>query len=116
MKKVIFTFLTLAVVAAGVQTAKAGDKEWAIAGKVLTGVAAAAVITHAVTRPVYTTYSYAPAPAYPAYNYYQPAPVVYAPPPVVVYRPVYAPVPLVRYGISVGGGYHRHHSHRRVCW
>jgi hypothetical protein len=71
MKKIIFAILILGVTGAGVQTARAGDHEWAIAGKVLTGLAAASLISHAV-QPAPACYpagyySY-PAPAY-SYNY-----------------------------------------------
>jgi hypothetical protein len=90
-----------------------------MAGKVLTGVAVAAVVSHAVQpAPVYVSYSsgpvYSPYPA-PAYAYsYGPPPVVCAPPPMVVYRaPVYVTTPVVNVRFAVGGG-HRHY--RRGCW
>ncbi len=128
MKKTILTVATLALVAAGVQNARAGDREWAVAGKVLTGVVAASVITHALApRPVYS-YSYAPAYSYPPpapQIVYQappapvyvapPAPVYVAPPrPVIVYRqPVYvAPAPVIGFRVGVGVGF----RHRHGCW
>src|ERR1043166_7994435 len=43
MKKLMATLTILAVVAGGTQTASAGDREWAAAGEVLTGVVARAV-------------------------------------------------------------------------
>ncbi|HUS35504.1 MAG TPA: hypothetical protein VM680_09160 [Verrucomicrobiae bacterium] len=61
MKTKIITATTLALVAASnVQTSMAGDREWATAGKVLTGIAAASIISRALEpRP---TVVYAPAP------------------------------------------------------
>jgi len=122
MKKMILTAVALTLVGAGIQNARAGDREWALAGKVLTGVFAASVITHAVVqpRPVYYSapaYSYGYAPA-PTVVYAPPPPVYFAPPPVVVYRaPVYAapvcapvyvaPAPVVGFRFSVGGGHYR---------
>ena len=44
MKKLMLATLALALAGMNVQTAKAGDCEWATVGKVLTGVAAAVVI------------------------------------------------------------------------
>jgi hypothetical protein len=121
MKKSILAFVTLTLVGAGVQNARAGDCEWAVAGKVLTGVAAAAFISSALQpEPVYTSHACAPV-VYPAparvYRYV-PAPVVYAPVrPVVVYRapaPVVvrvAPPPVVTFRVAFGGGgHHRHHG------
>jgi hypothetical protein len=70
MKTKILTATTLALVAAAdVQSSMAGDREWATAGRVLTGIAAASIISHALE----------PRPA-----------VVYAPPPTTV---VYQTVP-----------------------
>ncbi|MEI9960166.1 MAG: hypothetical protein WDM76_03245 [Limisphaerales bacterium] len=71
MKKMILTVTAIiALAAASLQSARAGDREWATAGKVLTGVVAADVLIHAVApQPRCMTY-------YPA-----PAPVVYCPPP-----------------------------------
>src|SRR4051812_7687321 len=70
MKTKIIAATTLALVAAAnVQSSMAGDREWATAGKVLTGIAAASIITRALE----------PRPA-----------VVYAPPPTTV---VYQTVP-----------------------
>lgn len=118
MKKIILTLTAIAVTVSGTQQAAAGDKEWATAGKVLTGVVAATVLAKTVHHhnprvqtPVYTqtttTYSS------PAYRHttpvivqqpvvYRTAPVVvqqrvvYQPAPVVVHRPVvYYPAPVV---------------------
>ena len=115
--------------------AQAGDREWSLAGKVLTGVAAAHVLSHiidpgprvyyAAPQPtvVYqyptapTTVAYVgPAPVAPAAPVYASAPttaVVYqtAPQPQIVYvaaPPVYyAPAPVVIYP-----GGHRFYSRR----
>jgi hypothetical protein len=126
MKKTILAFMTLAVIGAGLQTAKAGDREWAVAGKVLTGVMAASVISRALEPAPAYAYSYQPsysyhAPASPTYSYsYAPAPapvVVYAapPPPVVVYHPTYiAPRPVIGFRFNFGGGHHHgHHGGHR---
>ena len=134
MKKMIFAAVAVAVVGMSVQTARAGDREWATVGKVLTGVAAGVVISRAVDcQPTYVSASYGyPAPAYsvsytvatpppcppPAPVYCAPPPVVYAPAPVVYYapRPVYyAPAPVyVSYGYY-GRGYGYGHGHYRGC-
>ena len=117
MKNSIAILSLSALAAASVQTASAGDHEWATVGKILT---AAHVIAHAIQpAPVYTV---APAPvvvaAPPAPVYYaSPAPVVVyqqpvcvTPAPVVVVpRPYcYAP-PLVSLNFGFG---HRPYAHR----
>jgi hypothetical protein len=97
MKKLILTgTMILTLAAAGLQSARAGDREWATVGKVLTGVAvvglvAAAVNGHAQGSVSYSygAPAYCPPPAPPCNYTYYPAPaqqVVYCPPPVVVYR------------------------------
>src|SRR2546426_7794029 len=57
---------TATLLAGGMQRATAGDREWATAGKILTGVVAGAVIASAIEpAPVYTYQSatwYAPPP------------------------------------------------------
>jgi len=122
MKKLILATMILGLAGAGVQTAKAGDREWAVVGKVLTGVAIASVITHAVAvepAPVYYSYSspgygYGYCPAPPRMVYAQPAPVViYRAPACVAPAPVcHAPAPLVGFRFGFGGGYHRFHHDR----
>ena len=95
--KTRYTATCTALVLAGLAVqpvAHAGDREWAVAGKVLTGIAAVGVISRLVE----------PAPTV----VYQPAPVVYQtvvaapPPPQVTYvpaapvataAPVYVPAP-----------------------
>ena len=122
MKKMILATMILGLATANLQTARAGDHEWAVVGKVLTGVAAAAVITSAVAEPAHVSYSYSySSPGY-GYSYCPPPPqVVYAPPaPVVVYRapvcvapaPVYY-APQVNVRIRYGG---RHHHFCHGCW
>jgi hypothetical protein len=143
MKRITIALMTLAVAGAGLTKAQAGNREWATAGKVLTGVVAGAVIVKALEpKPVYVyssgynyapVYTYAPAPAPPPVVYapapapvaYAPAPaVVYAPPPTVVYAPapvVYAPPPVVVYRpaycpppvVRVNFGFGGYHHHHR---
>jgi len=116
MKTLIVTLATAALLAGGSQRAVAGDREWATAGKILTGVVAGAVIASAIEpAPAYTYQSatwYAPPPPV----YVQPAPVVVYSAPVCV-RPapviVFAPArPVVSF--SIGRGYH-HRSYHRIC-
>jgi len=114
--------------------ARAGDREWAVAGKVLTGMVAAGVVARAfepvryapTTAVVYQPPVYVavapvvpPAPVYyvpaPAPVYVVPAPVVYyAPPPqvVMVPAPYYMPAP---YPVMV---HHprRFRGHTHFCW
>ena len=94
MKKMIIAVTVLALAGASLQSATAGDREWATVGKILTGVAVAGVVAHAIdSHPVnysVTYSSYAPAPCAPIRVIYAPAPVVYVPAPVVYYpQPVY---------------------------
>lgn len=129
MKQTILALTALAVVTATGPRANAGDHEWAVAGKVLTGVMAASVISHALApAPVHAyppgycaqpAYVYAPAPVVvyappPRPVYYAPAPVyVMPPPPVVVYRPpCVAPAPVVGFHLSFGGGHHHRRGYR----
>ena len=124
MKKLILGMTILAVAAAGLQTARAGDREWAVAGKIMTGLVVASAINHAIADSRYAPVYYpAPEPcrsySY-SYSYCPPPRVVYAPPvcytpaPVVVYRPpVYcAPAPVVVFRGGYGGEY-RHGRHGR---
>lgn len=122
MKKLILGMTVLAVAAAGLQTARAGDREWAVAGKILTGLVVASAINHAIAdesrcAPVYysepapcRSYSYCPPPPRVVYA----PPVCYTPAPVVVYpAPVHcAPAPVVVFRGGYGGE-HRHGRHGR---
>ncbi len=97
MKKMILTgTVILGLAAANLQSARAGDREWATVGKVLTGVAVAGLIVAATdghaqcnVNYTYSAPAYCPPPAPPCNVAYYPAPpppVVYCPPPVIVYR------------------------------
>ncbi len=114
---------------------QAGDREWAVAGKVLTGVVAASVLSRALdpappaatTAVVYQQPVYvAPPPVYypPPTVVYHPAPpqvIHYAPPPtVVIHQPVYyAPGPVF---VPAPQPVMIRHPHRRMgfragfCW
>ncbi len=118
MKTLIATLAAAALLAGNAPRAAAGDREWATAGKILTGVVAGAVIANAIEpAPVYTYQSagwYAPPPPV----YVQPAPVVVysapvcvRPAPVIVFGP---PRPVVSFSIGFGHGYH-HRAHHREC-
>jgi len=118
MKTLIATLATAALVAGGTNRATAGDREWATAGKILTGVVAGAVIASAI-EPA-SVYAYQP-----ASWYVPPPPVCVQPAPVVVYsapvcvRPAAAivfapPRPAVSFSVGFGRGDH-HRSHHRIC-
>ena len=129
MKKMIFAAVAVAVVGMSAQTARAGDREWATVGKVLTGVAAGMVIANAIDGgPGCASVSYGSYGCSSGYSVSYTAcppprvvcapPVVYAPAPVV-YQPVYcaprpvyyAPAPVyVSYGYS-GRGHGYGHSY-----
>ena len=104
MKKMMLIAAVVALAGTQIQTVRAGEREWATAGRVLTGVAAGVVIASALdARANYSggdfsyiragcsdTYRYNYCPPPPPVVYYR-APVVCAPrvvyaPPVVVYR------------------------------
>ena len=136
----VLALATLAFAGSSLAPAHAGDREWAVAGKVLTGVVAAGVIAEAfrpapvaaTTAVVYqapptvvyqagpaVVYQPAPPPPPPPQVVYYPAPVVVAPAPVYV-RPVcYRPVPVcappvvsVSFGFGPRFGHHHHHGWR----
>ena len=75
MKKTLAVLTVLGLTAAGGLRVQAGDREWATAGKILTGVIAGAALVQVL----------------------QPTPVYAAPPPVVVVPPpvVMAPAPVI---------------------
>lgn len=134
MKKVVTALAVCGLLIAGTQQSHAGDREWATAGKVLTGVIAGAVIAKSF-EPAPVVYQPAPTVVYqsapvvvqqpqvvytqPQVVYtqpvvYQSAPVIVQPAPVVVYRPApvyYSPVPVVTRHYSFG-----HHPRHRACW
>ena len=97
MKKMILAVVAVAVVGMSAQTARAGDREWANVGRVLTGVAAGVVIARAVDcQPAYVSarYGYA-SPGY-SVSYTACTPPPCPPPRVVCAPPVYyAPAPVV---------------------
>lgn len=133
MKKMILAAVAVAVVEMSAHTARAGDREWATVGKVLTGVAAGVVIARAVdcdasytsvsygyAAPVYSvSYTACPPPPCPPPRVVCAPPVVYAPAPVV-YQPVYyaprpvyyAPAPVYHVSYGYGG---RGYGHGRGC-
>jgi hypothetical protein len=84
MKKLVLTAMAATLLFASAPSAVAGDREWATAGKILTGVTAGLLLSKA----------FEPAPVV-----YHPAPVVYVSRPVIVAPPrpivVAAPRPVV---------------------
>lgn len=97
-KTLMIATVFIGLTAASLTAARAGDREWATVGKVLTGAVAFDAITHGANvqlrySPGYA-YDCAPTPSY-RYNY------DYCPPPRPVYcppsRPVYCPPPRVVY-------------------
>ena len=120
MKTLITTLAAAALLTAGMHQAAAGDREWATAGKILTGVVAGTIIANAIQpAPAYAYQPpayYAPPPPPPIYA--QPAPVVVysapvcvRPAPVVVFAP---PRPVISFSVGFGGGYH-YRTHHRIC-
>ncbi len=79
MKKIIRVSLVAALATLSLTRLEAGDREWAVVGKVLTGVAAVTALSHAINADVYV--------APPAYTYCPPQPQVVVTPPPVVYVP-----------------------------
>ncbi len=96
LKTIVLSLTAVALTGALVPAASAGDREWATAGKVLTGLAAVSLFSRVLEAP--PAYAYPPAAVAPRVvcappGYAPPAPVVvYAPPvyvqsePVVVYQ------------------------------
>ena len=90
-KKILTGTVILALAGSGLSNARAGDREWATVGKVLTGVAAAGMIAAMLDRhaPGGVSCSFGPSVCYPAVPppvCYGPGPVVCCPAPVPVYR------------------------------
>ena len=97
MKKFILGSVLSAVLAT--QSVKAGDREWAVVGKVLTGVATFTVIDRIVNPPQPVVVYQQPVVVYqqPVVVYQQPV-VVYQQPVVVYHQPVVVqPTPTVAY-------------------
>lgn len=113
MKKLVLYAAVVALAGTQIQTAGAGNRERATAGRILTGVAAGVVIASAVdARANYSAgyYGYnCPGGSFTySYNYCPlPAPVVvYRPPVVCAPRVVYAP-PVVIHRYDSHRGHHR---------
>lgn len=86
MKKTISIIAMTALLAAGFLTSSyAGDREWARAGKVLTGIAGVALLADAIASPV----DYYP--GHYGYRHYDRHYRPYCPAPVVVVREEYPP-------------------------
>ena len=123
MKKMILTgTVILGLAAANLQTARAGDREWATVGKVLTGVAVAGLIVAATDGHAQYTVNYSygapaccPPPAPPCNVTYcsAPPPVVYCPPPVIVYREPVMGYPSQGWHRGDHGNYGEHGNYRR---
>ena len=130
MKTAVIVATVTALGSAAFVPAYGGDREWATAGKVLTGVAVAGVLVdafrpHEVGPVVYSSCPPAPVVTYssgPVVYSAVPAPVVCVPPPRVIYVP--APVMYARpahygsysygYGHGPQGAYmHGHEGGRR---
>ena len=120
MKKIIAAVTVLALAGASLQTATAGDREWATVGKILTGVAAISLVSHAMDNRsanyAVSYSSYAPAPCAPQRVICAPAPqVVYVPAPVVYYpQPVYV-TPYSYQRVNIGFGHDRSNRGRGHC-
>ena len=74
MKKILAISLVVVGLLSAVGSVYAGDREWATAGKILTGVVAADVLTGGHSRPYYHGYDpyyYSPSPYYYS-GYYAP--------------------------------------------
>lgn len=112
MKKLLIVGALLASFLLG-QTVSAGDREWATAGKILTGVAVIHTIDHIVNPPRPTIIYQQPVVVQQPIVYQQPvvvaAPVVYVQPTPVYYYYYYAPPPpvVVRYEYRQSHWYHR---------
>ncbi|MCX7866885.1 hypothetical protein [Limisphaera sp. VF-2] len=120
MKRTLVLLTVLGWTLAGTPRVEAGDREWATAGKILTGVIAGAALVHALQPPPVVA---APAPVVcapaPPPVVVVPAPVVVAPPPRVCPPPVTVvypapvvvrPVPVVAVHVHArfSRGPHRH--------
>ena len=118
MEKTMLVAAVIAVAGMQIQTARAGDREWATAGRILTGVAIGAVIANAVDAHASYSVTYASVPAYcaPLARVVYASPVVWAPSPFVVYRPPVVcalPVRYVRYDHYGVRGHYRQDGYDR---
>lgn len=104
MKKIIMLAAVFAMLTVSSANVLAGDKEWATAGKILTGIAAVGVLSDLAT------------PSYSNYNsyYYDPAPAYYPARPVYS-SSYYYPSSYSSYTTYYPRRYHRrhHHNYRR---
>lgn len=139
MKTLIAILTASSILSASTAKAFAGDREWATAGKILTGLVIGGAVARALEPPpvyyaptvVYSppppvVYQSAPVfatpPPAPVYVQPAPAPVVVYPAPVYYARPApvyYAPVPIVRYGpppplvsFRIGFGHSHYYGNR----
>lgn len=90
MKNLMFSCLVSSLLIGNLY---AGDREWAVAGKVVTGVAAVTIIDRIVNPPPVVIYQQpmivqAPVVVQPQPVIIQPVPIYYSTP-VIVYRPYY---------------------------
>jgi|TARA_R110000868_G_scaffold251412_7_gene508198 hypothetical protein len=105
MNKMVMGIALASVLAS--QSVKAGDREWATVGKVLTGVAVVHVIDRIVNPPPQVVYVQQPVVVQQPVIV-QPTPVVYVQPAPVVY---YAAPSVVVYPTPVYYGHYHHHHH-----
>lgn len=118
MKTAVLLATVAALSSAVVTPTFAGDREWATAGKVLTGVAVAGVLADAFRPHCETSVVYAPAPAPVVVSpVCAPPSVVYVPTPPVCYtaptRVVYVPAPVIyARPVNYGGYWHGPHGYR----
>ena len=81
MKKLIGIALVLVVLLGSVSVSFAGEREWATAGKILTGMVGLSILADAASRPCYSSYDCPPRPVYRetyySRPYYRPRPVSY---------------------------------------
>ena len=111
MKTAVLVVTILSLGAASLTSVQAGDREWATAGKVLTGVVAAGVIANAFQPHYERTVVYQTPPSTVVYA---PAPVCAPTPTTVVYYSAPAPHRVV-YVEAPRYRYHHPYVHFGVC-